>query len=216
MAESTERSSLWRADRRGSEGRSWMRPPRCSCRRATEARASTRSLRWPGVSKQTVYKHFDDKERLFTEIVLGTIDQVGEPFYEAILLLQETDDLVGDLRELARRLVMIVMQPRLLQLRRLVIGEAARFPELGRAYFERGPGQTIDTLASGFEHLANRGLLRIDDASIAASRFLWLAVSIPLNEVMLCGEDDRFSESELESFADEGLRVFLAAYGTAG
>jgi len=168
-----------------------------------------------GVSKQTMYRYFDDKEALFSEIVLGTIDQIGEPFYEAIVSLQEPEDLEGDLRELARRLVAIVMQPRLLQLRRLVIGEAARFPELGRAYYERGPGQTIAALASSFERLSERGLLRVDDASVAASGFLWMAVSVPLNEATLRGEDDRFSPSELDSFADEGVRVFMAAYGPA-
>jgi len=168
-----------------------------------------------GVSKQTMYRYFDDKEALFSEIVLGTIDQIGEPFYEAIVSLQEPEDLEGDLRELARRLVAIVMQPRLLQLRRLVIGEAARFPELGRAYYERGPGRTIAALASSFERLSERGLLRVDDASVAASGFLWMAVSVPLNEATLRGEDDRFSPSELDSFADEGVRVFMAAYGPA-
>jgi AcrR family transcriptional regulator len=168
-----------------------------------------------GVSKQTMYKYFDDKEALFSEIVLGTIDQIGEPFYEAIVSLQEPEDLERDLRELARRLVAIVMQPRLLQLRRLVIGEAARFPELGRAYYERGPGRTVAALASSFERLSERGLLRVDDASVAASGFLWMAVSVPLNEAMLRGEDDRFSPSELDSFADEGVRVFMAAYGPA-
>ena len=38
----------------------------------------------PECSKQTVYRQFSDKERLFTEIVLGTIDQVGEPFFTGI------------------------------------------------------------------------------------------------------------------------------------
>ena len=168
-----------------------------------------------GVSKQTMYRYFQDKEALFSEIVLGTIDQIGEPFYEAIVSLREPEDLEGDLRELARRLVAIVMQPRLLQLRRLVIGEAARFPELGRAYYERGPGRTIAALASSFERLSERGLLRVDDASVAASGFLWMAVSVPLNEATLRGEDDRFNQSELDSFADEGVRVFMAAYGPA-
>ena len=28
------------------------------------------------VSKQTVYKHFSDKDQLYAEIVLGTVDQV--------------------------------------------------------------------------------------------------------------------------------------------
>jgi len=41
------------------------------------------------------------------------------------------------LRDLARRPLALVMQPRILQLRRLVIGEAGCFPELGRTFYER-------------------------------------------------------------------------------
>ena len=91
-----------------------------------------------GVSKQTVYKQFADKERLFTEIVLGTIDQVGEPFFGGIGTLDDSENLEPDLRGLARQLVGIVENPRLLQLRRLVVAEAGRFPELGRTYYSGG------------------------------------------------------------------------------
>jgi TetR/AcrR family transcriptional repressor of mexJK operon len=165
-----------------------------------------------GVSKQTVYKQFADKERLFTEIVLGTIDQVGEPFFGGIDVLDETEDLEGDLRELAGQLIGVVRDPRLLQLRRLVIGEAGRFPELGRTYYERGPGHSAETLASRFQQLAERGLLRMDDAELAAQHFNWLVLSIPLNRAMFSGDLD-FSAAELERYAEEAVRVFLAAYG---
>jgi TetR/AcrR family transcriptional repressor of mexJK operon len=164
------------------------------------------------VSKQTVYKHFDDKERLFTEIVLTTIDQVGEPFFARVDALKETEDFEGDLRELAHQLITIVKDHRLLQLRRLVIGEAERFPELGRAYYERGPGRTADTMSLRCQHLVERGLLRTDDARLAAQEFIWLVLSIPLNRAMLSG-DESFTDDELKRYADEAARVFLAAYG---
>ena len=45
------------------------------------------------VSKQTVYKHFADKERLFTEIVAGVVDEAGEPLEGEALGLVEADDL---------------------------------------------------------------------------------------------------------------------------
>src|SRR6202163_4362824 len=106
-----------------------------------------------GVSKQTVYKHFADKERLFVEIVVATVDEISDPVHEEVLQLVDTrsPDLERDLRELGRRLLARVLQPRVLELRRLVIGEASRFPELGRAFYERGPGRTIDALAQAFE-----------------------------------------------------------------
>jgi TetR/AcrR family transcriptional regulator, mexJK operon transcriptional repressor len=165
-----------------------------------------------GVSKQTVYKQFEDKERLFTEIVLGTIDQVAEPFYGGIGALEDTEDLETDLRRLAGQLITIVTDPQLLQLRRLVIGEAGRFPELGRSYYERGPGRSTETLASRLEVLAERGLLRLDDAQLAAEHFNWLVLSVPLNQAMFSVDLD-FSPAELDRYADEAVRIFLAAYG---
>ena len=55
-----------------------------------------------------------------------------------------------------------------MQLRRLVIAEAGRFPELGRTFYEQGPGRTIAALAATFERLAARGLLQLDDPLLAA------------------------------------------------
>jgi AcrR family transcriptional regulator len=165
------------------------------------------------VSKQTVYKHFVDKKSLFSEIVVSTVSEVSEPVHNEVVHLQDSGDLEADLRDLARRLLARVMQPQLLQLRRLVIGEADRFPELGRAFSERGPERTVAALATAFERLADRGLLQLEDPLFAAAHFNWLIVSIPLNQAMLRGDDELPAPADLDRYADAGVRVFLAAYG---
>ncbi len=164
------------------------------------------------VSKQTVYKHFADKERLFSEIVTATVDEIADPNTDAVLDLKDTGDLERDLRDFARRQLRAVMEPRLLQLRRLLIGEAERFPQLGRLFYERGPGRTIDALAAMFERFASRGTLELDDPLLAAAHFNWLVMSIPLNQAMLLGENEPATPSELRRYADLGVRAFLAAY----
>jgi len=164
------------------------------------------------VSKQTVYKHFADKQSLFSEIVISTVEEVAEPIHAEVLALQDSGDLEADLRGLARQLLGMVMQPRILQLRRLVVGEAGRFPELGRTFYEQGPGRTIAALATVFERLADRGVLRPDDPLLAAAHFNWLVMSIPLNRAMLLGEDEPPASAELDEYADAGARAFLAAY----
>ena len=166
-----------------------------------------------GVSKATVYKHFSDKERLFAEIVTNTVDEISEPNYQEVLNLRDSGDVEADLGELARRQLGRVMQPRLLQLRRLVIGEASRFPELGRVFYERGPGRTITALAAAFERLAERGALALDDPGLAAAHFNWLIMSIPLNRAMLLGEDEPPGAAELDRYASAGVTAFLRAYG---
>jgi AcrR family transcriptional regulator len=164
------------------------------------------------VSKQTVYKHFADKQSLFTEIVTCTVNEISDPVYSEVLRLADSGDLEADLRDLARRLVARVMQPRLLELRRLVIAEASRFPELGRAFYERGPGRTIAALTSVFEQLAAAGALRLDDPALAAAHFNWLIMSAPVNQAMMLGSDSIPGRRELNRNADAGVRVFLAAY----
>ena len=166
-----------------------------------------------GVSKQTVYKHFSDKERLFAEIVTVTVEQASSPVHEEVTNLQDSGDLGADLRDLARRQLGLVLQPQVMQLRRLVIGEANRFPELGRVFYEQGPARTIAALASSFERLAARGLLHLDDALLAATQFNWLIMSEPINQAMLLGEDGPPNPADLDRWIEGGVHVFLTVYG---
>jgi AcrR family transcriptional regulator len=165
------------------------------------------------VSKQTVYKHFSDKQSLFEEIVVATVDEAGDLVHSTVGGLGASGNVRVDLVELARRELELVMQPRVLQLRRLVIGESARFPDLGRTFYERGPGRTIEALTAAFEQLAGRGVLRLSDPLLAAQHFNWLVLSIPLNRAMLLGRDEPLDASEIDHYAETGVGVFLAAYG---
>ena len=62
-------------------------------------------------------------------------------------------------------------------MRRLVIGEVGRFPELGAALYAGGPGRAIASLAPIFERLADRGALPVHDPLLAATQFNWLIMS---------------------------------------
>ncbi|MER5809060.1 TetR/AcrR family transcriptional regulator [Streptomyces sp. NPDC002033] len=163
------------------------------------------------VSKQTVYKQFTDKETLFGAIITNASSRVGL-FVEVIDALRDTDDLSGDLPVLARRYITTVIQPGGLQLRRLLIAEADRFPEVAADYYRRAPERTIDALAACFEHLSARGLLKLEDPVLAARHFAWLILAVPMDRAMFFAHDDIQTPAELERLADEGVRVFLAAY----
>jgi TetR/AcrR family transcriptional regulator, mexJK operon transcriptional repressor len=167
------------------------------------------------VSKQTIYKQFADKRRLFTDIIVDTIDQAEESSEAMIQALPDSQDIEKDLRQFARRHVATILQPHLVQMRRILISEAERFPDLARTWYENGPERGAATLAELFKELARRGHLRLDDPLLAAQHFNWLVLSIPLNKAMFRRSDEHFSRRELEHYADEGVRVFLAAYGTS-
>lgn len=167
------------------------------------------------VSKQTVYKQFADKQRLFREVVLGITPTVDAFIADIHQTLRDPADLRGALGALAGRYLRAVMQPQVLQLRRLVIAESGRFAELGRDYYERGPEQVTAALASCLQGLADGGRLRIDDPLLAANHLAYLILSRPLDRALVCGEVAMPSEDEIDQIAGSAVRVFLAAYGPA-
>lgn len=169
-----------------------------------------------GVSKQTVYAHFRSKETLFLEIVSGMTGGAGDTLQEQVADPEGDVPVERFLLDFAERQLSIVLTPRLMRLRRLVIAEAERFPELGRALHARGPGRSIDRLARAFTLYANKGGLEVDDARAAASFFNWLVMGAPVNDAMLLGDKAIPPADALKTHARAAVRVFLAAYGARG
>ncbi|MEU5418441.1 TetR/AcrR family transcriptional regulator [Streptomyces sp. NPDC001407] len=163
------------------------------------------------VSKQTVYKHFADKEKLFAEIVLATTDRVDAMVDLVAGIPADAGTLEEDLTRLARQLLTALTQPEVLQLRRLIIANADTFPGLGAAWYEQGFERVLATLADTFRYLADQGLLRVTDAHLAANHFAGLLLWIPVNKAMFHGSPQH-SQNDLDTYATAGARAFLAAY----
>lgn len=168
------------------------------------------------VSKRTVYNQFESKEALF----LGVVEHMTNAASDRVqLAMQEpatAEEVAEQLRGHAERLLTIALVPRLLQLRRLVIGEAVRFPQLGRALYEGGPGRAIAGLADALGRWAERGLLVIEDPLAAATQFNWLIMGEPTNRAMFFGNDAAMPAAGREAHIAAGIRVFLAAYARSG
>jgi AcrR family transcriptional regulator len=168
-----------------------------------------------GASKQTVYKHFGSKEALFVEIVQTMTADAGDAVHQRIAEPERPEDLAPFLTDYALRQLTVVLTPELMRLRRLVIGEVSRFPELARALYDGGPRRAMAAMAALFARLSERRLLTVADPATAAEHFNWLVMSAPVNDAMLLGDDAIPGEDELRRHAAEGVRVFLAAYGRA-
>ena len=158
------------------------------------------------VSKQTVYKHFTDKQTLFREVALDSVQHVGRDFQSQVAAVAKAPDVPAALRDLARSYVTAVMNPVLLRRRQLVLREAGRFPDLARKYHQSGPRQTISVLTTAFARLA------MDDPRLAATQFAFLVVGEPLDTAMFRGAGRGRRTRELHALAEAGVEVFLAAY----
>src|SRR5258707_6299018 len=139
------------------------------------------------VSKQTLYKHFADKQHLFAEVILDASVQVVDGLSGAVAsTLDDAQDVRQGLRALADGFLRGLLQPDVVRLRRLVIAEADRFPEIGRAWFDRGFDRALVILGQAMRRLADPGLLH----GLAAPPPPALHVAerptyLPSNQVML-------------------------------
>lgn len=169
-----------------------------------------------GLTKRTLYNNYAGKEALFTQIVTAVI-AYAEEFTRGLreeLTVGITDtNLRATLHDLGRRLALGIVRPEVVALRRLLIGEAREFPALAAEYFDRAPGRVLETLASGFEHLGQIGLLRVADARQAAAQFAYLVAGEPLDRAMLAGTIP--TREHVIAYAREGVETFLARYAAA-
>jgi TetR/AcrR family transcriptional regulator, mexJK operon transcriptional repressor len=164
------------------------------------------------VSKQTVYSHFGSKEGLFMEIVEAMTGAANSELKPTVEDLPDDRPIEEFLMDFATQQLTIVLTPRLMQLRRLVIGEVERFPKLGRALYENGPMRSIELLTTVFETYAGRGELLISDPVEAATFFNWILMGAPTNEAMLLGDAKIPTKEQLRKHAAESVRIFLSAY----
>lgn len=165
-----------------------------------------------GVSKRTVYNNFDDKDALFTEVVLAASSTAEAFIADAVAELARPDDLRRALATVADALARTATSPRVVHVRRLIIGEAHRFPDLAAGYYRVAPGAVIEALAAAFAALADQGRLHLDDPRVAADQFAYLVVGSLIDRALFDGHGSDPDPAELRARAAEGTATFLARY----
>lgn len=170
-----------------------------------------------GVSKQTVYAHFGSKEALFVELVTSMTRGAGDTVHTDDLPDPASrEELQEFLVDYADRQLTAVLSPRILRLRRLVIGEESRFPELARVLWQNGPERAVGALAGHVGRLDGAGWLAAADPRAAATYLNWLVMGDPVNRAMLLGDEELPGPEDVRTHCTEAVRIFLAAYAAPG
>lgn len=139
-----------------------------------------------GVSKATVYSHFQDKESLFIAI----IDRLVQGKFQSIFNTT-AEELRSEprifLREVANRVFnMATNEPQFLNFMRLIIGESGRFPELARAFVRNIEKTSFRML---HEYFATCEQLKLNDPEATARIFIGSVVHFLIVQEMLHGKD---------------------------
>ena len=166
-----------------------------------------------GVSRQTVYNHYRDKETLFKAVVAEITERSNAEVFATLATFPDHPaDLEADLVAFAMRLSGNCICSREGKfLRRLIQNEGERYPELFETWREDGPGKTWAALAARFARLAHAGHLDLDDPDLAARQFLALN-NVDLQLTFMLGGVP--SEEQIRRSARNAVRTFLKAYAS--
>src|SRR5919109_5285205 len=87
-----------------------------------------------GVSKATVYNHFEDKKALFVACVVEGADEMRARLHAC--LGEPAADVEQALQAIGEKVMGLFLSPAIVGLYRHTIAEAARFPDVGQTIFE--------------------------------------------------------------------------------
>ena len=157
------------------------------------------------LTKPTLYEYFGSKDELFKAMMLAPRDLMMLAFDE------DDDDYVSQLWAFAWTYVDTVMKPEFLSLARLIIGDAKRFVEIGRAYQDSGPDRVLEGLTKYMARQGTKKRLKIEDPELAAEDFWGLILSAPRNKALHI-PDYAPSIHMLARYVHNGMKVFFRAY----
>jgi TetR/AcrR family transcriptional regulator, mexJK operon transcriptional repressor len=101
-----------------------------------------------GVSKGSIYHHFDSKDALFRSLIAAEAERIAR----ALPPIDQDDPDPGSAL-------------------RLIIGALGRFPGLGAEFLRNSLGQTVERIAADLDIRAAAGNLRIGNSRAAAEEF---------------------------------------------
>lgn len=127
-----------------------------------------------GVGKQTVYRHFGDKQALFIAALASAREGVAG---EAAGPVADTGDPLRDLTRRGEYVLSTALSPTLAALHRLTIAEITKHPELGRHWGDTSAPYLDDDLTAYLRRCHADGTLDVPDPARAARQFAFLLIT---------------------------------------
>jgi TetR/AcrR family transcriptional regulator, mexJK operon transcriptional repressor len=164
--------------------------------------------RLAGVSKATIYSHFDGKQDLFGAIITGRC-QAMIPVIAAL-----GDQLPAEaLRIIGRQFLDLLMSKGPLSLYRVVLSEAGRFPALGRTFYQNGPDKVAAALADYLARQHKAGELDVPEPRVSAEQFFGMVLGQIHVRLLLGVSGTAPGPDERGRIVELAVRTFLDGVG---
>jgi TetR/AcrR family transcriptional regulator, mexJK operon transcriptional repressor len=175
--------------------------------------ASTNEIaRRANCSKTTLYTRYPTKEKLFLAVLKRRMELILSGFATT---LQPEPPIEQTLKEYGIHLLQLALSENQRGMVRVVNMESSRFPDLGKRFYELGPGRGIAILASYMEEQIKRQRLIKENPQIMAEHLMSLVTGGYVRWTML-GLPDNLSLKEKKQRINAAVEMFLRAYSTGG
>lgn len=159
-----------------------------------------------GVSKGTLYVYFASKDALFAAFVRDEHRRQAEQ----IVLYGDTDTLQDALTAIGHNFLREMFAPAHIAQVRTVVAAAAKFPEIGRAFYEAGPLYGKRRVAAMLTRHVDDGALEIDDLDDAAVTFFNIVQGDLLKRALF--QCETFTLAQIDETVRHGVELFLRLY----
>lgn len=167
-----------------------------------------------GVSKPTLYTYFGDKQALFAASFSNECQGYAD---EAFRQADFTDagSVEAGMRQVVHKVITYLLSPNAQAMFRSAVAETSRFPDLGRAYYEAGPGKTKKHIVAMLRQAVEGGVLEIEDFELAAAQLMSLCKS-DLFVKQLFSVGGKPTQAEIRRVADGAIKLFFDGYRKRG
>jgi AcrR family transcriptional regulator len=162
-----------------------------------------------GSSKETLYRHFGNKEELFIEVVTSRNNEVRQALDAS---LESDGPMPLVLRSVGTALLECMCSPTVAALARMIVNETHRHPALGEAFYAMAPGRTLQKLTLYLAEARTRGAFTGDDPARAAEIFTGSIVGKFLPVMLFTPNSFAIDPPQIAAHVNEVVRVFTATY----
>lgn len=143
-----------------------------------------------GVSKQTLYNRYPDKQMLFQAILQEMISSISRETEKEPPIITTSADLRAALQSIGQEMVHTIANPEYLQFMRVILPEFHQYPELKEHFRTKMPDRIIGTLTLIFNTARDRGLIRTANPELLARMFAGTILTYILQRGVLGKPDE--------------------------
>lgn len=161
------------------------------------------------ISKLSIYRHFENKEALFSAAVAARCQQLTP----AALFADVEGSAEDQLDAVGSALLRSLQSPDVLNVEAMIMGDKTNQAALSRLFFEAGASHVIAQIEALLRQMHGKGVLQVPDPKRSARLFAALIKGSDLLMIARFDEPRAKDEDEIRSYCQSAVAMFIAAHG---